>query len=173
MGSSEKVSSEPPLAAMIRARVAGVKPNSEQNDRMIFQVLLGDADLRNLLHIAGGRLEDGAVLGNERLGFLPSGVCLTIPLEGRQVGHGESTPMASKGGSQPLPFLFRLRQQPYRALDISLGRDRLIFVERSLARITLKDFERRGLGLSASGRHAGHLPSQSHVFLSRKNSFIR
>ena len=27
-----------------------------------------------------------------------------------------------------------------------------------------KDFERRGLGLSASGRHAVHLPSQSHVF---------
>ena len=40
MGSFEKVSSEPPPAAMIRARVAGVKPNSVQKLCMIFQVFV-------------------------------------------------------------------------------------------------------------------------------------
>src|SRR5699024_8546339 len=48
------------------------------------EVLLGDADLRYLLHIAGGGLEDAAVLGDELLGFLPAGIRLTVARESRQ-----------------------------------------------------------------------------------------
>ena len=68
-----------------------------------FQVLLGNGDLRHLLDIPGRRFEDGAVLGNEILGLAPPGICLAVPGEGGQVGHGQhahgcwpgSTPMAA------------------------------------------------------------------------------
>ena len=68
------------------------------------QVLLGDADLRHLLHIAGGGLEDAAVLGDELLGFLPAGIrpdSSPRKPSGRPWSKRPSPPVRTPGASIP------------------------------------------------------------------------
>ena len=130
------------------------------------QVLHGDTDLRYLLHISAGRLEDGAVLRQEFLRFTPPRVCLAVTGERlhvvlREDAHGDER------GRQTLPFLFRFRHQPGGTLHIILRRHRLILVQRpaSLAPVALQRLQRCGQGLPSSGRHFSS-PSFSCRFIS-------
>ena len=125
-----------------------------------FQVLLGNGYLRHLLHIPGRRLEDGTVLGDEIFSFAPSGIRLTVPGEGGQVGHGQHA-HGFQRSRQPLPFLLRLGEQPRRALYAAPGRNRLMLVERPppLAPVAFQHLQRRGLRLSSCHRHENRLPS--------------
>ena len=100
------------------------------------------------------------MLGDEILGFAPSGIRLTVPGEGGQVGHGQHA-HGFQRSRQPFPFLFRFGEQPRRALYAALGRDGLMLVDwpPPLAPVAFQHLQRRGLRLSACHRHKNRLPS--------------
>ena len=122
------------------------------------QISLGDGHLWHLLPVAGRGLDDSAMLGDELLSLLPSGIRLTVTGEGCHIHFGQDADGFHLFGKSA-PFFLCFRLQPLWTGRCFLVGLRFAGIQRMLAWIAFQFLHGGRLWFSASGSHWLPLPS--------------